>query len=49
MVAATAIPADVLAKLPKDVAKAINARKTLVLGVFTDDAEDWRPMADDDR
>ncbi len=48
-VAATAIPAEVLAKLPKDVAKAIKARKTLVLGVFTDDATDYRPMADDDR
>lgn len=48
-VAATAIPADVLAKLPKDVAKAITARKTLVLGVFAEDAENWRPMADDDR
>lgn len=48
-VAATAIPAEVLAELPQDVAKAIKARKTLVLGVFTDDAEDYRPMADDDR
>lgn len=48
-VAATAIPAEVLAKLPKDVAKAIKARKTLVLGVFTDDAKSYRPMADDDR
>jgi len=48
-VAATAIPADVLAKLPKDVAKAIKARKTLVLGVFTDDGKAYRPMADDDR
>jgi hypothetical protein len=48
-VAATAIPADVLRKLPKDVAKAVTAGKTLVLGVFADDAENWRPMADDDR
>jgi hypothetical protein len=48
-VAATAIPADVLAKLPKDVAKAVQARKTLVLGVFADKATNWRPMADDDR
>lgn len=48
-VAATAIPNDVLAKLPKDVTKAIKARKTLVLGVFTDDAKSYRPMADDDR
>lgn len=48
-VAATAVPAEVLAKLPKDVAKAVKERKTLVLGVFAEDAENWRPMADDDR
>lgn len=48
-VADTAIPAEVLAKLPRDVAKAIKARKTLVLGVFTDYTADYRPMADDDR
>jgi hypothetical protein len=46
---ANTAPADVLAKLPKDVAKAVAARKTLVLGVFNDYAENWRPMADDDR
>ncbi|MDA0178806.1 hypothetical protein OJ997_00745 [Solirubrobacter phytolaccae] len=48
-VAAVAIPAEVLSKLPKDVAKAIKARKTVVLGVFTDDDKSYRPMADDDR
>ncbi|MBE2316577.1 hypothetical protein DVA67_011365 [Solirubrobacter sp. CPCC 204708] len=48
-VADAAIPAEVLAKLPKDVAEAISERKTLVLGVFAEDAKEWRPMADDDR
>ena len=32
--AAVAIPADVLAKLPKDVAGALEAREVLVLAVF---------------
>ena len=44
-----AIPADALAKLPKDVADALKARKILVLGVFADGAKAWRPQADDDR
>ena len=44
-----AVPADVLAKLPKGVAGALKERKTIVLGVFADDASNWRPMADDDR
>ena len=44
-----AIPAEALAKLPKDVAKALTAKKTLVLGVFADGATDYRPLADDDR
>jgi hypothetical protein len=46
---ATAIPAEALAKLPKDVAAALEARKVLVLGVFADEAKRWRPMSDDDR
>jgi hypothetical protein len=49
VVAATAIPADVYAKLPKDIGKALKAGKTVVLGVFTDRATAARPMADDDR
>ena len=36
--AAIAIPAEALAKLPKDVAGALKARKMLVLGVFADGA-----------
>ena len=44
-----AIPAEELAKLPKDVAAALKERKILVLGVFADGATEWRPMADDDR
>lgn len=48
-VAATAIPTEVLAKLPKDVAAALKAGKTLVLGVFAERASNWRPMSDDDR
>jgi hypothetical protein len=46
---AVAIPADVLAKLPKDVAAALTAHKTLVLGVIADGATPLRPLADDDR
>ena len=46
---AAAIPAAALAKLPKDVAGAIESRKVLVLAVLSDDAKRWRPMADDDR
>jgi len=48
-VADVAVPADVLAKLPKGVAGALKERKTIVLGVFADEASNWRPMADDDR
>jgi hypothetical protein len=44
-----AIPAEALAKLPKDVAAALQAKKTLVLGVIADGATDYRPLADDDR
>src|SRR5688572_11421273 len=44
-----AIPAEALAKLPKDVAGALTAKKTLVLGVIADGATDYRPLADDDR
>jgi hypothetical protein len=47
--AAAAIPAEALAKLPKDVATALEAKKVLVLGVFADEATAVRPMADDDR
>jgi hypothetical protein len=46
---AVKIPAEALAKLPKDVAAALKARKVLVLGVLSTDAEPWRPLADDDR
>jgi hypothetical protein len=46
---AIAIPAKVLATLPPDVASALRARKTLVLGVIADGATDIRPLADDDR
>jgi hypothetical protein len=46
---AIAIPAKVLATLPEDVAAALRARKTLVLGVTADGATDLRPLADDDR
>lgn len=48
-VADVAVPADVLAKLPKSVAGALKERKTIVLGVFSDETSNWRPMADDDR
>jgi hypothetical protein len=44
-----AIPAEALAKLPKDVAGALQAKKTLVLGVIADGETDYRPLADDDR
>jgi hypothetical protein len=44
-----AIPAEALAKLPKDVARALTAQKTLVLGVIADGETDYRPLADDDR
>ena len=44
-----AIPADVLAKLPRDVSAALKAHKTLVLGVIADGATELRPLADDDR
>jgi hypothetical protein len=44
-----AVPADVLAKLPKNVAGALKDRKVLVLGVLSEDATRWRPLADDDR
>ena len=46
---AVAIPANVLAKLPKDVSAALKAHKTLVLGVIADGATPLRPLADDDR
>jgi hypothetical protein len=46
---APAIPAAALAKLPRDVAGALLARKTVVLGVIADGATHWRPLADDDR
>jgi len=43
------VPAAALAKLPKDVASAIEGRKVLVLAVLSDGAKPWRPLADDDR
>jgi hypothetical protein len=46
---AIAIPAKVLATLPEDVAHALRARDTIVLGVIADGATDIRPLADDDR
>jgi len=46
---AVAIPETALAKLPKDVAAAVQARKVIVLGVFADGAKSWRPQPDDDR
>jgi hypothetical protein len=46
---AVAIPAKALAELPKDVARALTGRKTIVLGVIADDAKSWRPLGDDDR
>ena len=46
---AASIPAEALAKLPKDVARAIEAHKVLVLGVFSEKAKPWRQMSDDDR
>jgi hypothetical protein len=47
--AIAAVPAEVLAKLPKSVATALTDRKVLVLGVLSEDAKSWRPLADDDR
>ncbi len=44
-----AVPAEELAKLPTTVAGALKARKVLVLGVLSQDAKPWRPLADDDR
>ena len=38
-----------LAKLPKDVAKAVTGRKVMVFAVLGDKGKHWRPMADDDR
>jgi hypothetical protein len=46
---AAAIPAAALAKLPKDVAGALESRHVLVLAVLADDAKPWRPLADDER
>jgi hypothetical protein len=47
--AVVAIPAAALAKLPKDVATALEKRHVLVLAVLADDAKPWRPVADDER
>src|SRR3954447_15734859 len=47
--AGPAIPAEALAKLPKDVAGALQARKVLVLAVLSDEASSVRHLADDDR
>jgi hypothetical protein len=43
------VPAEALAKLPTTVASALKTRKVLVLGVLSQDAKPWRPLADDDR
>jgi hypothetical protein len=48
-VKAVAIPDNVLAKLPHDVSRALNAQDTIVLGVIADRATELRPLADDDR
>ncbi len=47
--AIAAVPAEALAKLPTDISSALKARKVLVLGVLSEDAKPWRPVADDDR
>jgi hypothetical protein len=47
--AIASVPAEALAKLPKDVAAALKARKVLVLGVLSEDATAWRSLPDDDR
>jgi hypothetical protein len=47
--ATAAIPAAALAKLPKDVAGALETRHVVVLAVLADDAKPWRPLADDER
>jgi hypothetical protein len=44
-----ALPAAALRKLPKDVARALRARKVLVLGVIATDGKPWRPIATDDK
>jgi hypothetical protein len=44
-----AVSPDQLAKLPKDVAKAVTGHKVMVLAVLGDKGQHWRPMADDDR
>jgi hypothetical protein len=44
-----ALPAAALRKLPKDVARALKARKVLVLGVIATDGKPWRPIASDDK
>jgi hypothetical protein len=46
---AAAASAEQLAKLPKDVAKAVTGHKVMVLAVLADKGKHWRPMADDDR
>jgi hypothetical protein len=46
---AVAIPANVLAQLPHDVAKSLKQHDTIVLGVIADGATPLRPLADDDR
>jgi hypothetical protein len=48
-VAIASVPAEELAKLPKSIATALKDRKVVVLGVLSEDAKPWRPLADDDR
>jgi hypothetical protein len=47
--AAPTVPAEALAKLPKDVAGALRAHKVLVLAVLSDEVSNVRHLADDDR
>ncbi len=48
-VPAVNVPAEELAKLPKDVAGALTSHKVLVLAVLSDEISKIRPLADDDR
>jgi hypothetical protein len=47
--AVASVSAATLAKLPKDLASALKARRIVVLAVLGDGAKPWRPLSDDDR
>jgi hypothetical protein len=47
--AAPALDPKAIAELPRDVRRALEQRKVLVVGVLDLAATSWRPMADDDR